>query len=93
MTTLGEYPSGCLSIDLEVSPQDRSVLAFAGVRADSGQSVVWAKWATPAFSSGANLVVRDGDEVVRHLRVSAIDSALEDSTRWLMALSPFSVTI
>ena len=76
MDTLPEGLSRCLAIDLEVSPQDRSVLAFAGVRADSGQSVVWAKRARSTAVSDANLIVKEGDEVVRQLRVNSVSQAL-----------------
>lgn len=76
MHTIPEALARCLAIDLEVSPQDRSVLAFAGVRANSGRSVVWARKAGSTASDGANLIVKEGDEVVSNGRVSSVSQAL-----------------
>ncbi|WP_423918970.1 hypothetical protein [Candidatus Poriferisodalis sp.] len=43
MPTISEALSRCLALDLEVAGDGGRIYAFAGVRADTGQSVVWAK--------------------------------------------------
>ena len=68
--------SRCLSIDLEVSPNDRSILAFAGVSTATDRSVVWTgKTRTNEFE-GANFFVREGDDVVWSTRFDSAAQAL-----------------
>lgn len=76
MTSTGDRLSNCLALDIEVSPQDHSVRALAGVRTDTDQSVVWVAKARSASSGGANLIVKEGDEVVGRRRVNSASQAL-----------------
>ncbi len=78
MPTISEALSRCLALDLEVAGDGGRIYAFAGVRADTGQSVVWAKNARSTALDNANLVVKEGDEVVGKRRVDSADQALRD---------------
>lgn len=73
----GELSRG-LALDLEVSRKDSRIYAFAGVRADTDQSVVWAAKARSASLGSANLIVKEGDEVVGQRRVNSAIQALEE---------------
>jgi ATP-dependent DNA helicase RecQ len=66
-----------LAIDLEVSPRDRRILAFAGVNAHTDRSVVWAHKASPIAFDASNLIVRDGDEVISSTQVDFAGQALK----------------
>lgn len=76
--TVPEELTRCLAIDLEVSPKDRRVFAFAGVRADTGRSVVWAKRTRSAAVDNASLVVKEGDEVFETRRLDSAHDALRE---------------
>ncbi len=76
MPTAEDELSRCLALDLEVGGDGGRIYAFAGVRADTGQSVVWAKNARSTALDNANIVVTEGDEVVGKRRVDSADQAL-----------------
>ena len=81
MPTISEALSRCLALDLEVAGDGGRIYAFAGVRADTDQSVVWAKNARSTALDNENLVVTEGDEVVEKRRVDSADQALRESRR------------
>ena len=76
MHDIPEALSRCLAIDLEVSLKNRRILAFAGVGVATGRSVLWNQQANALDCEGANLIVRDGDEVIWSTRVNSVDQAL-----------------
>ena len=76
--TIPDGLSRCLALDLEVSPQDRRILALAGVRADTGRSVVWSKRSTSAGAGGANLFAKTGESIVSSQQVGSAVVALAE---------------
>ena len=64
MPTADSELSRCLALDLEVARHGDRIYALAGVRADTGQSVVWAKKNRSAEQPEECVVVYEGDEVI-----------------------------
>ena len=64
MATTGVALSRCLALDLEVSRKDNRIYAFAGVAADTGRSVVWAKRSRSADQPNERVVVHERDSVI-----------------------------
>ncbi|WP_419921266.1 RecQ family ATP-dependent DNA helicase [Candidatus Poriferisodalis sp.] len=68
----------CLALDLEVSRHDERIYALAGVRADTGHSVVWAKKSRSADPPDECVVAYEGDEIIWTKTAKSANQALAE---------------
>ena len=76
MHDIPEALSRCLAIDLEVSPVDRRIIALAGVRHDTGHSVVWASGRRSSAPNEGRLVFKKDENDITTGRLESADQAL-----------------